>query len=67
MIIKIEKDTRFNGHALKAEIKYYLWIDSSIVYSSESEDAIYKQLDVIKKNYVERKTEVIHEEEFNVG
>jgi hypothetical protein len=65
MIIKIEKDTRFNGHTLQAEIKYYLWIDSSIVFSSDNEDAIYKQLEVIKQNYVTKKTEVIYEEEFN--
>jgi len=67
MIIKIEKDTKFNGHTLKAETRYYLWIDNSIVYSADSEEAVHKQLDVIKKNYVVKKTETIYEEEFNVG
>ena len=67
MIIKIEKDTKFNGHTLQAEIRYYLWIDNSIVYSADSEEAVHKQLDVIKKNYVVKKTETIYEEEFNVG
>lgn len=67
MTIKIEKDTKFNGHTLKAEIRYYLWIDNSIVYSADSEEAVHKQLDVIKKNYVVKKTETIYEEEFNVG
>jgi hypothetical protein len=65
MTIKIERDTKFNGHTLKAEIRYYLWIDNSIVFSADSEDAIYEQLEVIKKNYIVKKTEVIYEEEFN--
>jgi hypothetical protein len=65
MIIKIEKDTRFNGHELKVEIKYYLWIDNAIVFSASTEEAIHKQLDVIKQNYVAKKSEVIYEEEFN--
>jgi hypothetical protein len=63
MKIKIERDTKFNGHTLKADIRYYLWIDSTIVYSADSEEAIHKQLDIIKKNYVEKKTETIYEEE----
>ena len=65
MTIKIERDTKFNGHTLQAEIRYYLWIDNSIVYSADSEEAVHKQLDVIKKNYIVKKTEVIYEEEFN--
>jgi hypothetical protein len=65
MTIKIERDTKFNGHTLKAEIRYYLWIDNSIVFSADSEEAIYSKLEIIKKNYVEKKTEVIYEEEFN--
>jgi hypothetical protein len=65
MTIKIERDTKFNGHTLKAEIRYYLWIDNSIIFSADSEDAIYEQLEVIKKNYIVKKTEVIYEEEFN--
>jgi hypothetical protein len=67
MTIKIERDTKFNGHTLQAEIRYYLWIDSGIVFSADSEEAIYSKLEIIKKNYVEKKTEVIYEEEFNVG
>jgi len=62
MTIKIEKDTKFNGHTLKADIRYYLWIDGSIIYSSDSEEDIHKKLDVIKQNYVAKKTEVIYEE-----
>ena len=67
MTIKIEKDTKFNGHTLQAEIRYYLWIDSSIVFSADSEEAIHSKLEVIKQNYVAKKTETIYEEEFNVG
>ena len=66
MKIKIEKETKFDGHALKERVKYYLWIDSHIVYSADTEEAIHARLEQIKANYV-AKIEIVYEEEFNVG
>ncbi len=62
MKIQIEKETKFDGHEMKENVKYYLWIDRNIVYSAKTEKAIHERLEQIKSNYV-AKSEIIYEEE----
>ena len=62
MKIRIEKETKFDGHEMKAKVRYYLWINDNITYSSNTEEAIYERLEQIKANYV-AKSEIIYEEE----
>lgn len=66
MKIQIEKETKFSGHEMKEKVRYYLWIDRNIAYSADTEEAIHERLEQIKANYV-AKSEIVYEEEFNVG